>query len=214
MNKTLCINIALAAVVLSGTIIFAQEKPVSGKLLLDSKEKTSKILIRAKAKADFVGIVTQVDPIGKTVAVKNKGVAVTFDAANPILKGYKSLEQVKRGDRIAISYTADGTRISRATGTEEMRPEDTVKPGPELAKPKQEVAKTNKGRPVRIRERTNSWEFRDVDNNSDGKITPVELCVVVPNLTIEDFRRYDKDTNGSLNQSEYNALKKSLTHDR
>ncbi len=50
--------------------------------------------------------------------------------------------------------------------------------------------------------------FADVDNNKDGKISPVELGAVLPSVTIEDFKRYDRNGDGFLDASEYKTVRK------
>jgi hypothetical protein len=217
MNKIISTIIALILPVLLSTFVFAaQEQPVSGKPPVDVKEKPGKARAGVRTKADFVGVVAQVDPLSKTVAVKSKGTVVTFDAANPVLKGYRSLEQIKKGDRIAVSYTAGGVRIARAAGgTEGGQPQESAKQSPEATTPHAaKTAKPKRAGFVRVRERTNSIEFGDVDNNSDGKISPVELCTVIPDLTVEKFKTYDRNSDGFLSNSEYSLLKKTLTNGR
>ncbi|MCX5807309.1 MAG: EF-hand domain-containing protein [Proteobacteria bacterium] len=187
----------------------AQEKPAAEKSSTKNSLKTSKFIIKAKSKGDFIGTVTKVNVASKTITVRNKGIIVTFDVINPVFKGYKSLEQIRVGDKIAISYTGDGARITK--GTDIALRQETIRPQPEPVKQKYKPAGTNKGRPVRVIERTNSLHFRDVDNNSDGRITPVELSAVVPNLTVEDFKKYDRNGDGYLNESEYNAINRSVS---
>jgi hypothetical protein len=63
--------------------------------------------------------------------------------------------------------------------------------------------------PVRLRDKPRSSEFRDVDNNKDGKVSPVELTVIFPDLTLQQFREYDKNGNGSLDESEFRAAKRN-----
>ena len=50
--------------------------------------------------------------------------------------------------------------------------------------------------------------FRDVDENKDGKVTPVELSVVLKDLTMGQFKGYDRDSDGFLNESEFRAATK------
>ncbi|MCX5813582.1 MAG: EF-hand domain-containing protein [Proteobacteria bacterium] len=185
----------------------AQEKPTT-----DKNSKPSKVIIRVRSKGDFVGTVSHVNMVSKTITVRNKGIVVTFDVLNPVFKGYKNLEQIRVGDKIAISYTGDGARITKAIGIYSVFQQEIAKPISESTKQKHASTKTNKEHPVRIKERTNSRHFRDVDNNNDGRITPVELSAVVPNLTVEDFKKYDRNGDGYLNEAEYNAINKSVTH--
>lgn len=189
----------------------AQEKPNSGKPSINKVTKPQKIIIRAKSKGAFIGTVANMNLVSKTITLKNKGIIVTFDVLNPVLKGYKNLEQIRIGDKIAISYTGNGARITKAIGMHGISQQETAKPESEAGKQKHGAVKINKRRPVRIYEKTNSCYFKDVDNNSDGRITPVELSAVFPNLTVEDFKKHDKNGDGCLSESEYNAISKSAS---
>jgi hypothetical protein len=182
----------------------AQEKPAAEKSSTKNSLKTPKFIIKARSKGDFIGTVAKVNAVSKTITVRNKGIIVTFDVINPVFKGYKSIEQIRVGDKIAISYTGDGARITKATDI--ALQQEATKPQSEPVRQKHKTAGTANGRPVRVKERTNSVHFRDVDNNCDGRITPVELSAVVPNLTVEDFKKYDRNGDGCLNESEYNAI--------
>jgi hypothetical protein len=221
MNQVMFMIFVMLFVCTLITPVIAQEKQSTGKMKppagqssTDKAVKPSKIIIRARAKGDFIGTVTSVNTVSKTITLRNKGVIVTFDVLNPVFKGYKNLEQIRIGDKIAISYTGDGARITKATGTHGMLQQEPAKPVYEPARRQQkhETGKTNKGQPVRVKERTNSVHFRDVDNNNDGRITPVELSAVVPNLTVQDFKKYDRNSDGYLNEAEYNAINKSLKY--
>jgi len=46
-------------------------------------------------------------------------------------------------------------------------------------------------------------EFEDVDLKKDGKITPVELSIVIKDLTMDQFRAYDKKHRGYLDREEF-----------
>ena len=54
--------------------------------------------------------------------------------------------------------------------------------------------------------KTDGKSFADVDNNKDGKISAMELSVVIPNLTVEQFRQYDKNHDGYLNKAEFEQI--------
>ncbi len=69
-----------------------------------------------------------------------------------------------------------------------------------------EVLKPKKGVPVRVKEKVKGTEFKDVDENEDGKISPVELSVIIKNLTIKQFKEYDKNNDGYLDKSEFDTI--------
>ncbi|MCX8022830.1 MAG: EF-hand domain-containing protein [Syntrophorhabdaceae bacterium] len=177
------------------------------------------VRIRAKTKGDFKGTVIAVDAGGKTISLKNRGIIVTFDIANPVLKGYRDVEQIKIGDTLFISYYANGTIITKE-GRSDVKDKEppTIVNGKRVSEPsidgKRVKAAYQGQRPVRITARTGSYEFRDVDNNGDGRITPAELSAIVSDLTIETFRGYDKNRDNVLNEDEYKELKRQLLRKR
>jgi len=191
MKKTLLIITGLIIGITLATTGLTQEKPA---------EQSPKIKLRVRTKGDFVGKVVRFDTTNKIISVKNRGVLVTFDVANPRLIGYKTLDQIKPGDSVSVSYTGDGAIISRFTGKIPVMPA-----GPSQQKRTASVSK--KGGPVRVKERTNSTAFNDVDHNADGKISPAELSAVVPGLTMEQFKKYDRNGDGCLDRGEYSAAR-------
>jgi hypothetical protein len=193
MKNTLIIIISIIACITIASTGFTQEK---------SSENPPKIRMRVKTKGDFVGKVVMVDAKDKIISVRNKGIVVTFDVANPRLIGYKSFDQIKPGDSISVGYTGDGTIISRFTGKIPVMP---TGPGPSQQKRTASVSK--KGGPMRVKERTNSTAFNDVDHNADGRISPAELSAVIPGLTMEQFKKYDKNGDGGLDRGEYSAAR-------
>jgi hypothetical protein len=193
MKKILIIIIAFTACLMLLSTDFAQAK---------SSEKPQKVRMRVKSKGDFVGKVAKVDTANKIISVRNKGVLVTFDVTNPRLIGYKSLDQVKAGDAISVGYTDDGIVIARFTGKIPVMPS-----GPAFSQQKRTASASKKGGPMRVKERTNSTAFNDVDHSSDGRISPAELSAVMPGLTMEQFKKYDKNSDGCLNKSEYDAIR-------
>jgi hypothetical protein len=46
-------------------------------------------------------------------------------------------------------------------------------------------------------------EFKDVDKNSDGRVSLEEVKVVMPNITEDEFSSYDGNADGSLNENEF-----------
>ncbi len=185
----------------------SHEKKGPEKVIIKKTENSSKIIIRARSKGAFTGIVTNINKMGKTITVRNKGILVTFDIDNLFLKGYGNLEQIKVGDHIMVSYTGHGTKIIKYTSTYSESKDYTTKRV--SSSKKTNKTKTCKLRPVRMRERTYSTSFLDVDNNHDNKITPIELSTVISNLTVEDFRKYDRDGDGHLDEAEYALINTS-----
>jgi hypothetical protein len=135
---------------------------------------------KPKPKMGFEGSVTAIDLAAKEVTVKSKKDAVTFDLANAKLKGYKSVDMIKVGDKVAMKYIADGIKITKIGG---------------------KAAKADK--PAKAKKSS----FKDVDKNSDGKVTIEELVVVFVNVTPEQFKALDKNNDGALDESEYKAVK-------
>lgn len=179
-----------------------------------SEKKTQQFVVRVrtKKKIDFSGTVTQVDPGTATLSIRNKGKTISFDMSNPILIGYQSAGEIKRGDAVSVGYTQFGLQIRKgafpATYPEPTpHAEKTATPKKTIAKV--DTAKPRKNGPVRMKEIKNPTSFQDIDNNKDGKITPIELCVMIPGLTIQKFKEYDKNGDGCLNESEFMAVKRN-----
>ncbi|HEX2964743.1 MAG TPA: hypothetical protein VHO84_03110, partial [Syntrophorhabdaceae bacterium] len=61
------------------------------------------------------------------------------------------------------------------------------------------------GVPIRMVSSANKKTFSGIDNDKDGKLSPIELCVLKPDLTLEAFRQFDKNGDGFLNQLEYRS---------
>jgi len=81
--------------------------------------------------AGFVGVVKNYDTAEKTITVQDKQKTVTFDAANPKLKGYKSINEVKAGDKVAVKYTKDGIVVTKIAAA---KPEKKESPKPKKVK--------------------------------------------------------------------------------
>ncbi len=170
-----------------------------------AKEDPAKVRKAAKVKArggsSFIGVVVGVDETTKTISLKGRGRIITFDASSPTFRGFRGLEDVRVGSYAAVSYTKVGTRISKATKGEAVMGPERTDERPTAAR------KESKKRIARVQEK--GIGFSDVDENKDGKITPVELSVVVSDLTMERFKEYDKNGDGCLSQSEYGLVKAS-----
>jgi glucose/arabinose dehydrogenase len=126
MKKVLIMVFVLIIGITFVTTGFAQEKPKAAppkaepeKAPAPEKAVPEKPAAPEKPKpkpAGFVGLVKNYDAIGKTLTVQDKKGTVVFDAANPKLKGYKSINEVKAGDKVAVKYTQDGLMITKIAG--------------------------------------------------------------------------------------------------
>jgi len=148
---------------------------------------------KPKPKGVFIGDVTAVNAAAKTFSVTEKvGTpgekgSVTFDLTNAKFKGYKSAADIKVGDKVGVKYTKDGISVNKIA---------SAKPAKEK-KEKKEKAGKKKG-------------FKDVDANKDGKITLEELVIVFVNITPEQFKAFDKNSDGALDEKEYKEALKQM----
>lgn len=179
-----------------------------------SEKKTQQFVVRVKTKkkVDFSGTVAHVDSETATLSIRNKGKTISFDMSNPILIGYQNTREIKKGDALSVGYTQFGLQIRK--GTFPVTHTETAPQAERSTTPKKNIAKADtvkprKNGPVRMKEIKNPTSFQDIDNNKDGKITPIELCVMIPGLTIQTFKEYDKNGDGCLNESEFTAAKRN-----
>jgi cytochrome bd-type quinol oxidase subunit 1 len=159
MKKVILIALVLLVSVAFVTTVFAQEKAKAApekakaapakpavapeKPAVPEKAAPAPEKAKPKPKAKipgFVGIVANVDTAAKTIVVKDKEKVVTFDVSNPKFKGYKNLNEVKVGDKVAVAYTKDGTKVTKIAGKPTVAKKAAPKPKKEKA-PKVEAAK-------------------------------------------------------------------------
>lgn len=178
-----------------------QEQKVSGR---PSKQDTQRFVIRVKTKqkVDFSGTVTHVDPGMAILSIRNQGKTITFDMSRTILIGYQNTGEIKKGDNISVGYTQYGLQIRKGVFAVTQR--ETV---PQKAVFRSNTTKKQKSALAWWRDNKNSKSFHDIDNNKDGKVTPIEFTVLAPDLTLEKFREYDKNGDGCLSEAEFNTVK-------
>lgn len=110
----------------------------------------------------------------------------------PVLSGYRTFSDIRVGDSVAVSYLPAGIRVVRLVG----------KPGADVDVPPA-TRQRRTGRLLRRDAHGSGGAFSDVDANKDGKITPVELSVLIPDITLDRFRRHDANNDGYLNRAEF-----------
>lgn len=142
-----------------------------------------------------VGQVTSVDLVLNLMTLRVGASSITVDISSPILKGYNSVTDIKKGQIVAVRYTATAIYIERAKGT-----------GTGVEKSVPVSPRPTKRASLPRRARTDGRSFDDVDNNKDGLISPVELSVVIPDMTMEQFRTYDKNGDGRIDRFEYGQI--------
>jgi hypothetical protein len=191
-----------------------------------SKKETQQLVIRVKTKqkVDFSGTVTNVDLEAATLSIRSQGKTISFDMSKAILMGYRSTGEIKKGDEVSVGYTPLGLQIQKGTFaithrepvSPKVTPQETVpqkvthqEPAARKATAKVDATKPQKIVPIRMKDNKNPTSFEDIDNNKDGKITPIELCVLMPGLTLQTFKEYDRNGDGCLNKSEFNAVKRN-----
>ncbi|HUJ90115.1 MAG TPA: EF-hand domain-containing protein [Syntrophorhabdales bacterium] len=188
----------VVAIVLGATLIAPAARGKTGTSAQRSQS--------ARGPVDFVGEVLKVDTYSQSMTLRSGGNMVSFDISNAVLQGYGNIAGIKKGDRIGAGYTKDGihitklSRMAEKTVPEKNLPEKGVPALPRAQKPKKPSLFAR-------RIKTDGKSFADVDNNKDGKISAIELSVVIPGLTMEQFRQYDKNHDGYLDRAEFGQIK-------
>jgi pyruvate/2-oxoglutarate dehydrogenase complex dihydrolipoamide acyltransferase (E2) component len=215
MKKVLMVMFVLLISIAFVSTVFAQAKPAAApekaapapEKAAPAPEKAAPAPEKAEPKADkpadkpkpkpkpagYYGEVTNVDVAAKTLTVKTKKDAVTFDIVNAKFKGYKDAGEIKVGDKVAAKYSKDGINIKKIAAA---KPAKVKKEKPAVEKKEKPAAK-KKG-------------FKDIDANKDGKITIEELTVVFINVSPEMFKTMDKNADGALDEGEFQGASKML----
>lgn len=113
MKKLLIVALGIAVSIVFISPGFAQVKETA------KKAPTPNIRAVIPDVSGFVGRVAMIN--ATMIAVKGKKEAVTFDARNPKLKGYKAIKDVLVGDTVAAKYTEDGIMITKLKGRVETK---------------------------------------------------------------------------------------------
>jgi hypothetical protein len=105
------------------------EKPAEAK---DSEKAAEKP--KPKPVAGFVGKVTKTESVFKTITVQRGKDEVAFDVSDAKLKGYKNLDEINVGDKVAIQYKKGAMTVVKIAGAKKAKAEKKEA----VAKPKKE----------------------------------------------------------------------------
>ncbi len=135
-----------------------EEKPAEAKEPEKAAEKP-----KPKPFPGFVGKVVKTDSVFKTISVQRGKDIVTFDVGDAKLKGYKNLDQINVGDKVAVQYKKGAMTLVKIAGAkkakaavakpkkekkeaagEEQKPADEKKPAKKAKKAKKGEKKEEK----------------------------------------------------------------------
>ncbi len=176
----------------------------------NSQKETQQFVIRVriKQKVDFAGTVNSIDPASATLSIRNQGKTISFDMSRVILIGYENIAEIKSGDKVSVGYTPYGLQIRKGIFAVTHRDTPPQQVAPQKNAIRVDTVKSQRAAPIRMTDNNRFPKtFKAIDNNKDGKITPVELSVMVPDLTIQRFKEYDRNGDGCLSGSEFNMVK-------
>jgi hypothetical protein len=169
----------------------------------------------------FHGKVEGISESSDALTIKGRNGVVAFDVSNPILIGYGHVRDIKVGDLVGVQYVQNGIKIIR-TGNERKyvsaEPKIAIKPkpSPEIPAIKPQTSKNNSMKlQKRIRKSgEDCTSFEDVDVNKDGKLSPIELSIIIRDLTMDKFKQYDKNGNGCLDKKEFTNITRNDSNKR
>jgi hypothetical protein len=158
----------------------------------------------------FYGKVDRLNESSEVLTIKGRNGVVAFDISNPILMGYRSINDIKVGDFIGVQYTRNGIRILKKGSEIKNMPleaETAGKSRPVHEQPVTTMQNNMKKKPKAVKRFNKSNNeikvFGDIDVNKDGKLSPIELSTMIRELTMAKFRQYDKNGNGYLDKKEF-----------
>jgi hypothetical protein len=162
----------------------------------------------------FTGRVVRFDSVSGILSVRAGGAVVSFDASMVTVTGYRAIDDIRKGDLVGVTYTTTGVKVTKNPSVKGgSMGQRAVSPGPASAPQEKAMKSPAAGqgkkeagmarRLQRRQEKSDGQGFEDADVNKDGKVTPVELSVLIPDITMARFREYDTDRNGCLSLSEF-----------
>lgn len=128
MKKVLMVSLVIGLSLVLATSVFAAKH---------KKDAAPKKTDKAGASA-FTGTVSAVNPQSKTMTVKGKQTTITFDVSKPVFAGYKSLDDVKQGDKVSVMYGPDTTKVTKVAAG---KPAKAKQPAEKSKKPAQKPTK-------------------------------------------------------------------------
>lgn len=161
----------------------------------------------------FTGAVTGIDTARRTISLLSTGKNLTFDLTNPVIRGYKDINEIKTGDTVTVGYIKGGIGIVKGENFHDdlkqlAAPDEPVPLKLKKGSKSGNARQSNRAAPVKVKYKVNSFAFKNVDNNKDGRVSPVELSNVIPNVTMEEFKKYDRNSDGGIDESEYRSVRK------
>jgi hypothetical protein len=128
MKKVLMVGLVIGLSLVLATSVFAAKHKKDA-----ATQKTAK-----SGASAFTGSVSAVNPQSKTMTVKGKQTTITFDVSKPVFSGYKTLDDVKQGDKVSVMYGPDTTKVAKvgaAKPAKEKAPaQKAKKPAPKQKK--------------------------------------------------------------------------------
>jgi len=144
MKKVLMMVLAVLISVAFVTVVFAQapagtpEKTTTTTTTTTTPEKkettTTTETTKGKDKRhEYRGEVVSMDAAAKTLVVKGKKGDMAFDVSSAKMKGYKSMDGMKAGDKVGVKFVEkDGTKVATAiwksSGKRAHMPKSSEKP--------------------------------------------------------------------------------------
>ena len=129
MKRVLMLALALVIAVAFVSTGFAQEKPAAPEKPAATPEKPAAAAPEKPAApekkeaaeapkpkpkpAGFVGEIIRADAAANLFTVKGAKDTVTFDFAGAKFKGYKSADEIKMGDKVAVKYGKEGLKVTK-----------------------------------------------------------------------------------------------------